>query len=59
MLERWNIEKILRKYLPGETRELESQEVNIIEGGKDSQGAPVSDAQPTLRIPAIVVGGEV
>jgi TldD protein len=27
--------------------------------GKDGQGAPVSDAQPTLRIPAIVVGGEV
>lgn len=25
--------------------------------GKDGQGAPVSDAQPTLRIPAIVVGG--
>ncbi|HAS55620.1 MAG: peptidase C69 [Nitrospirae bacterium GWC2_57_13] len=27
--------------------------------GKDGQGAPVSDAQPTLRIPDIVVGGEV
>ena len=27
--------------------------------GKDGQGAPVSDAQPTLRIPEIVVGGEV
>lgn len=27
--------------------------------GKDSQGAPVSDAQPTLRIPELVVGGEV
>jgi TldD protein len=27
--------------------------------GKDGQGAPVSDAQPTLRIPGIVVGGEV
>lgn len=25
--------------------------------GKDGQGAPVSDAQPTLRIPEIVVGG--
>lgn len=25
--------------------------------GKEGQGAPVSDAQPTLRIPAIVVGG--
>lgn len=25
--------------------------------GKDGQGAPVSDAQPTLRIPNIVVGG--
>lgn len=25
--------------------------------GKDSQGVPVSDAQPTLRIPEIVVGG--
>jgi TldD protein len=25
--------------------------------GKDGQGAPVSDAQPTLRIPQIVVGG--
>ena len=25
--------------------------------GKDGQGAPVSDAQPTLRIPKIVVGG--
>ncbi len=27
--------------------------------GKDGQGAPVSDAQPTLRIPELVVGGEV
>ena len=27
--------------------------------GKDGQGAPVSDAQPTLRIPEITVGGEV
>lgn len=27
--------------------------------GKDSQGVPVSDAQPTLRIPEIVVGGDV
>ncbi|MBF0515957.1 MAG: TldD/PmbA family protein [Nitrospirae bacterium] len=27
--------------------------------GKDGQGVPVSDALPTLRIPAIVVGGEV
>ncbi|MCL0040600.1 TldD/PmbA family protein [Thermodesulfovibrionales bacterium] len=26
---------------------------------KDSQGVPVSDAMPTLRIPEIVVGGEV
>ncbi len=26
--------------------------------GKDGQGAPVSDAQPTLRIPEIVVGGK-
>ncbi len=26
--------------------------------GKDGQGVPVSDAQPTLRIPAIVVGGK-
>ncbi|MCC6501510.1 MAG: TldD/PmbA family protein [Deltaproteobacteria bacterium] len=26
--------------------------------GKDSQGVPVSDAQPTLRIPEITVGGE-
>ena len=25
--------------------------------GKDAQGVPVSDAQPTLRIPQIVVGG--
>lgn len=25
--------------------------------GKDGQGAPVADAQPTIRIPAIVVGG--
>jgi TldD protein len=27
--------------------------------GKDGQGAPVTDAQPTLRIPEITVGGEV
>jgi TldD protein len=27
--------------------------------GKDGQGAPVSDAQPTLRIPEIIVGGHV
>jgi TldD protein len=27
--------------------------------GKDSQGVPVSDAMPTLKIPEIVVGGEV
>jgi len=27
--------------------------------GKDAQGVPVADAQPTLRIPEIVVGGEV
>lgn len=27
--------------------------------GKDSQGVPVSDAMPTLRIPEIVVGGEI
>jgi len=26
--------------------------------GKDGQGAPVADAQPTLRIPAVVVGGK-
>lgn len=26
--------------------------------GKDSQGAPVSDAMPTIRIPEMVVGGE-
>jgi TldD protein len=26
--------------------------------GKDGQGSPVSDAQPTLRIPEIIVGGE-
>jgi TldD protein len=25
--------------------------------GKDGQGVPVSDAQPTLRIPELVVGG--
>ena len=25
--------------------------------GKDGQGVPVADAQPTLRIPRIVVGG--
>lgn len=25
--------------------------------GKDGQGAPVADAQPTIRIPAIIVGG--
>ncbi len=27
--------------------------------GKDGQGVPVSDAQPTLRIPEIIVGGKV
>jgi TldD protein len=27
--------------------------------GKDGQGVPVSDAMPTLRIPEMVVGGEV
>lgn len=27
--------------------------------GKDGQGAPVTDAQPTMRIPEITVGGEV
>ena len=27
--------------------------------GKDGQGSPVSDAQPTLRIPEITVGGDV
>lgn len=27
--------------------------------GKDGQGAPVADAQPTLRIPAVVIGGRV
>lgn len=27
--------------------------------GKDGQGAPVADAQPTLRIPEMTVGGEV
>lgn len=27
--------------------------------GKDGQGVPVSDAMPTIRIPEIVVGGEV
>jgi TldD protein len=27
--------------------------------GKDAQGVPVSDGMPTLRIPEIVVGGEV
>lgn len=27
--------------------------------GKDGQGVPVSDAQPTIRIPEITVGGEV
>ncbi len=26
--------------------------------GKDGQGVPVSDAQPTLRIPSLVVGGQ-
>jgi TldD protein len=26
--------------------------------GKDGQGAPVADAQPTLRIPEIIVGGK-
>ena len=27
--------------------------------GKDAQGVPVSDAMPTVRIPEMVVGGEV
>lgn len=27
--------------------------------GKDGQGAPVTDAQPTLRIPELTIGGEV
>jgi TldD protein len=27
--------------------------------GKDGQGAPVTDAQPTMRIPEMTVGGEV
>lgn len=27
--------------------------------GKDGQGVPVSDAQPTLRLPEIIVGGKV
>jgi TldD protein len=27
--------------------------------GKDGQGVPVSDAQPTIRIPEITVGGEI
>src|SRR5207247_1718594 len=27
--------------------------------GKDGQGAPVADAQPTLRIPSVVIGGRV
>lgn len=27
--------------------------------GKDGQGVPVADAQPTLRIPEIVVGGDI
>ena len=27
--------------------------------GKDGQGAPVADAQPTIRIPSVVVGGRV
>lgn len=27
--------------------------------GKDGQGAPVTDAQPTIRIPELTVGGEV
>lgn len=27
--------------------------------GKDGQGAPVTDAQPTVRIPSLTVGGEV
>jgi TldD protein len=32
---------------------------NIGTCGKDGQGCPVSSAQPTLRIPEIVVGGEI
>jgi TldD protein len=27
--------------------------------GKDGQGAPVADAQPTIRIPEMTIGGEV
>jgi TldD protein len=27
--------------------------------GKDGQGAPVADAQPTLRIPSVVIGGKI
>ncbi len=27
--------------------------------GKDAQGVPVSDAMPTIRIPEMVIGGEV
>ena len=27
--------------------------------GKDGQGAPVADAQPTIRIPSVVIGGKV
>jgi TldD protein len=27
--------------------------------GKDGQGAPVADAQPTIRIPSVVVGGKI
>jgi len=26
--------------------------------GKDGQGSPVADAQPTIRIPSVVVGGK-
>ena len=27
--------------------------------GKDGQGAPVADAQPTFRIPSVVIGGKI
>ena len=34
-----------------------TQTLNLQGRITDSQGVPVSDAQPTLRIPEIVVGG--